>query len=92
MLYKVHDLYCCFSFSMFIMTEQTYSRKVDLNVLSALGGLGASVHKGSTLLCSRVVTELCCPLYIQIWTDIRLLANQREIEEPFEKRSNWLVL
>ena len=45
MLYKVHDLYCCFSFSAFIITGQTYSRKVDLNVLSALGGLGASVHK-----------------------------------------------
>ena len=32
-------------FSSFIVTGQTYSRKVDLNVLSALGGLGASVHK-----------------------------------------------
>lgn len=24
-------------------------------------------------------------LYVQICTDIRLLANQKEIEEPFEK-------
>eukprot|EP00112_Aurelia_sp_Birch-Aquarium-sp1_P005467 Seg1621.3 transcript_id=Seg1621.3/GoldUCD/mRNA.D3Y31 product="Adenylosuccinate lyase" protein_id=Seg1621.3/GoldUCD/D3Y31 len=27
------------------VTGQTYSRKVDLNVLSALGGLGATIHK-----------------------------------------------
>lgn len=49
----------------YIVTGQTYSRKVDLDCLSALGSLGASVHK--------------------ICTDIRLLANQKEIEEPFEK-------
>jgi adenylosuccinate lyase len=48
----------------FIITGQTYTRKVDLDVLSTLGSLGASVHK--------------------ICTDIRLLANQKEIEEPFE--------
>ena len=46
------------------MTGQTYSRKVDLDVLCALGSLGASVHK--------------------ICTDIRLLASQKELEEPFE--------
>ena len=34
-----------FPVSSLIITGQTYSRKVDLNVLSALGGLGASVHK-----------------------------------------------
>ncbi|XP_078347217.1 adenylosuccinate lyase-like [Oculina patagonica] len=51
--------------SHYIVTGQTYSRKVDLDCLSALGSLGASVHK--------------------ICTDIRLLANQKEIEEPFEK-------
>uniref|UniRef100_A0ACB8FNP8 Uncharacterized protein n=1 Tax=Sphaerodactylus townsendi TaxID=933632 RepID=A0ACB8FNP8_9SAUR len=44
---------------------QTYSRKVDIEVLSVLASLGASVHK--------------------ICTDIRLLANLKEIEEPFEK-------
>jgi adenylosuccinate lyase len=48
----------------FRITGQTYSRKVDLDVLSALGSLGASIHK--------------------ICTDIRLLANQKELEEPFE--------
>ena len=34
-----------FLVSSLIITGQTYSRKVDLNILSALGGLGASVHK-----------------------------------------------
>ncbi|XP_060101399.1 adenylosuccinate lyase [Heteronotia binoei] len=49
----------------YIVTGQTYSRKVDIEVLSVLASLGASVHK--------------------ICTDIRLLANLKEIEEPFEK-------
>ncbi|XP_033117779.1 adenylosuccinate lyase-like [Anneissia japonica] len=49
----------------YIITGQTYSRKVDVDVLSALAGLGATVHK--------------------ICTDIRLLANLKELEEPFEK-------
>ncbi|XP_067137152.1 adenylosuccinate lyase [Centruroides vittatus] len=44
---------------------QTYSRKIDVEVLSALAGLGASIHK--------------------ICTDIRLLSNLKEVEEPFEK-------
>lgn len=52
-------------YSSFVITGQTYTRKVDLEVLSALSSLGASVHK--------------------ICTDIRLLANLKEIEEPFEK-------
>lgn len=47
------------------VTGQTYSRKVDLEVVSALAGLGATVHK----MCS----------------DLRLLANRKEVEEPFEK-------
>uniref|UniRef100_A0A2K6U6G4 Adenylosuccinate lyase n=1 Tax=Saimiri boliviensis boliviensis TaxID=39432 RepID=A0A2K6U6G4_SAIBB len=50
----------------FIITGQTYSRKVDIEVLSVLASLGASVHK--------------------ICTDIRLLANLKEMEEPFEKQ------
>ncbi|XP_072195216.1 adenylosuccinate lyase-like [Excalfactoria chinensis] len=49
----------------YTVTGQTYSRKVDLEVLSVLASLRASVHK--------------------ICTDIRLLANLKEIEEPFEK-------
>jgi adenylosuccinate lyase len=51
--------------SAFIVTGQTYSRKVDVDILSALGSFGATAHK--------------------IATDIRLLANLKEIEEPFEK-------
>ncbi|XP_068108134.1 adenylosuccinate lyase [Hyperolius riggenbachi] len=49
----------------YIVTGQTYSRKVDIEVLSVLASLGATVHK--------------------ICTDIRLLANLKELEEPFEK-------
>ena len=44
---------------------QTYSRKVDYNVLSAVAGLAQSAMKMAT--------------------DIRLLANFKEMEEPFEK-------
>jgi len=47
------------------VTGQTYSRRIDVDVLHALAALGASAHK--------------------ICTDIRLLANMKEIEEPFEK-------
>lgn len=46
-------------------TGQTYSRKIDIDVLSPLASLGATTHKFAT--------------------DIRLLANLKEIEEPFEK-------
>ncbi|XP_063707230.1 adenylosuccinate lyase [Culicoides brevitarsis] len=48
----------------YAVTGQTYSRKVDLEVVSALASLGASVSK----ICS----------------DIRHLANMKELEEPFE--------
>jgi adenylosuccinate lyase len=47
------------------ITGQTYSRKVDAQVVCTLGGIAASVHKFAN--------------------DIRLLANLKEIEEPFEK-------
>lgn len=30
---------------MFIITGQTYTRKVDVDILSLLGSLGSSVHK-----------------------------------------------
>ncbi|XP_050958732.1 adenylosuccinate lyase isoform X1 [Labeo rohita] len=49
----------------YLVTSQTYSRKVDIDTLCVLASLGATVHK--------------------ICTDIRLLANLKEIEEPFEK-------
>ena len=48
-----------------LVCGQTYSRKVDYNVLSAVAGLGQSAMKMAT--------------------DIRLLANFKEMEEPFEK-------
>jgi adenylosuccinate lyase len=48
------------------VTGQTYSRKVDAQVLSTLGGVGQSAHK--------------------MGTDLRLLQNRKELEEPFEKQ------
>lgn len=48
-----------------IVCGQTYSRKVDVDVLQALAGLGSSIHKWAT--------------------DLRLLANLKELEEPFGK-------
>ncbi|KAM9917844.1 hypothetical protein OXX59_009071 [Metschnikowia pulcherrima] len=47
------------------VTGQTYSRKIDIDVLSPLASLGATTHKFAT--------------------DVRLLANLKEVEEPFEK-------
>ncbi|MFT7519867.1 MAG: adenylosuccinate lyase [Kiritimatiellia bacterium] len=47
------------------VTGQTYPRKVDHEIVMALGSFGASAHK--------------------IATDIRLLANLKEVEEPFGK-------
>lgn len=47
------------------VTGQTYSRKIDIDVLSPLASFGATAHKFATY--------------------IRLLANLKEIEEPFEK-------
>ena len=50
----------------FLICGQTYTRKVDTEILSALSGLGASIHKMAT--------------------DIRLLANLKEMEEPFGEK------
>ncbi|CAG9812434.1 unnamed protein product, partial [Phaedon cochleariae] len=47
------------------VTGQTYTRKVDVEIVGHLASLGSSIHK----MCS----------------DLRLLANFKEIEEPFEK-------
>lgn len=49
----------------YAVTGQTYSRKVDTDIVLALASLGASVHKA----CS----------------DIRILANMKELEEPYER-------
>lgn len=54
---------CGFPFA-YPVSSQTYSRKIDIDVLSPLASLGATAHK--------------------IATDLRLLANLKEIEEPFE--------
>lgn len=47
------------------VSGQTYSRKVDAQVLSTLGGIAQSTSKFSN--------------------DLRILANFKEMEEPFEK-------
>jgi adenylosuccinate lyase len=49
----------------YAITGQTYSRKIDAQVLDVLSGIAASSHKAAT--------------------DLRILANRKEIEEPFEK-------
>ncbi|PFH45639.1 hypothetical protein AMATHDRAFT_71358 [Amanita thiersii Skay4041] len=54
---------CGFEYA-YPVTSQTYSRKIDIDVLAPLASLGATAHK--------------------IATDLRLLANLKEIEEPFE--------
>jgi len=54
---------CGFQYA-YPVTSQTYSRKIDIDVLSPLASFGATAHK--------------------IATDIRLLANLKELEEPFE--------
>ncbi|ODV92775.1 hypothetical protein CANCADRAFT_30826 [Tortispora caseinolytica NRRL Y-17796] len=55
---------CGFS-KVYPVSGQTYSRKIDIDVLTPLASMGASTHK--------------------LATDLRLLANLKEIEEPFEK-------
>lgn len=52
--------------SSYAVSGQTYSRKVDSQILESLAGVGQSLHK--------------------IATDLRLLANRKEIEEPFEDK------
>jgi len=47
----------------YAVTGQTYSRKVDVEILQGLASLASSAHKMAT--------------------DLRLLANLKEVEEPF---------
>ena len=49
----------------YAVTGQTYSRKVDAQILDSLSGIAQSAHKMAS--------------------DLRLLANRKELEEPFEK-------
>jgi adenylosuccinate lyase len=51
--------------SVYPVTGQTYTRKVDSQVLDVLAGLSQSAHK--------------------LGTDLRLLAHDQEVDEPFEK-------
>ena len=46
------------------VSGQTYSRKVDAQVIAALGGVAESAHR--------------------FGSDLRLLAHERELDEPFE--------
>ena len=48
----------------YTVSGQTYSRKVDSQVVAALGGVAESAHR--------------------FGSDLRLLAHEREVEEPFE--------
>ncbi|MEO8496855.1 MAG: adenylosuccinate lyase, partial [Planctomycetota bacterium] len=48
----------------YAVTGQTYSRKVDAQIVDTLSGIAQSSHKSAT--------------------DLRLLANRKEVEEPFE--------
>ncbi len=50
----------------YVVTGQTYSRKVDAQVLAVLSGISQSAHKAGT--------------------DIRILQNRKELEEPFEEK------
>lgn len=51
--------------NVYTVTGQTYSRKVDAQILASLSGVAQSAHKAAT--------------------DLRILANRKELEEPFEK-------
>lgn len=48
----------------YAVSGQTYSRKVDSQVVATLSGIGETAHR--------------------FGTDLRLLAHEREVEEPFE--------
>ena len=48
----------------YTVSGQTYSRKIDAQILARLAGVGETAHR--------------------FGTDLRLLAHEREIEEPFE--------
>ena len=48
----------------YAVSGQTYSRKVDAQVVAALAGIGETAHR--------------------FGSDLRLLAHERELEEPFE--------
>ena len=65
------------------VTGQTYSRKIDADVLGPMSSLGATVHK----ICTDSWSSAHCAAetLLIVSTIVRLLANLKEIEEPFEK-------
>lgn len=68
------------------VTGQTYSRKIDADVLGPMASFGSTVHKictDSELWCGCSWRELLADVWS--WSSVRLLANLKEIEEPFEK-------
>ena len=70
----------------YAVTSQTYSRKIDVDVLAPLASFGATAHKIATdirLLANLKVTYL--PLIIYISRTLYSLIDRQEIEEPFEK-------
>lgn len=46
----------------YLVTGQTYSRKVDVECLNALSSLGSTVHKVNKL--PSLKKEISCPLFI----------------------------
>ena len=51
-------------------------------MLSQLGSLGATIHK---VILDRFRLYQAKIMFLQICTDLRLLASLKEIEEPFEE-------
>jgi adenylosuccinate lyase len=56
----------CGATKLLAVSGQTYTRKLDSQILAGLAGLAETAHKFAT--------------------DLRLLANRKEIEEPFEDK------
>ena len=70
------------------VTGQTYSRKIDADVLGPLASFGATVHK----ICTDSESKMGDLVLGEGGADdtwsrfaVRLLANLKEVEEPFEK-------
>ncbi|THH16222.1 hypothetical protein EW146_g4380 [Bondarzewia mesenterica] len=66
------------------VTSQTYSRKIDVDVLAPLASLGATAHKIATDL--RLLASLKVEHYrlINVFMSLTIDNNLQEVEEPFE--------
>jgi adenylosuccinate lyase len=67
------------------VTGQTYSRKIDSDVLGPLASFGSTVHKICTDSESKGGNHSATRIANDCWSSVRLLANLKELEEPFEK-------